>query len=146
MGIVLRSCWQWLVCVRVTFKSSAASATTGTRHRWTLKANESVSKAGCPVLAASLLILTLAACATPTTGTDASKVASAIGHVKPSKQDTCETQKQVAAQSSRIDKNTIVKNKEVVYKADCATEGLSMPIRDDSAGNYGTGIAQIFRG
>jgi ABC-type Fe3+-hydroxamate transport system substrate-binding protein len=71
--------------------------------------------------AASLLILTLAACATPTTGTDASKVASAIGHVKPSKQDTCETQKQVAAQSSRID--TIVKNKEVVYKADCATKG-----------------------
>jgi len=37
--------------------------------------------------------------------------------VKPSKADTCETQKQVAEQSSRID--TIISGKEQVYKADC---------------------------
>jgi hypothetical protein len=45
------------------------------------------------------------------------KVAESIGHVAPSKADTCETQKALAAQSSRID--TIVSGKEVVYKADC---------------------------
>ncbi len=67
------------------------------------------------LLAASLLILTLPACAIPTTGlTDAKAVAETIGHVRPSKRDTCETQQQVAAQSSRID--SIVSNKEVVYK------------------------------
>lgn len=65
-------------------------------------------------LAASLLILPLAACETPTTGTDAKKVAEAIGHVRPSKRDTCETQAQIAAQSSRID--SIAANKEIVYK------------------------------
>lgn len=68
-------------------------------------------------LAASLLTLTLAACETPITGTDAKKVAAAIGHIEPSKRDTCETQKSIAAQSSKID--TIIKGKEVVYKADC---------------------------
>lgn len=68
-------------------------------------------------LAASLLILPLAGCETPTTGTDAAKVATAIGHVRPSKRDTCETQRQIAAQSSRID--SIIANKETVYKADC---------------------------
>lgn len=66
-------------------------------------------------LAASLLLV--AGCGTPITATDAVKVAESIGHVRPSKADTCETQKAVAAQSSRID--TIVQGKEVVYKADC---------------------------
>ena len=66
-------------------------------------------------LAASLLILPLAACETPTTGlTDAKRVAETIGHVRPSKHDTCDTQQQIAAQSSRID--SIATNKEVVYK------------------------------
>lgn len=68
------------------------------------------------LLAASLPLV--AGCATPTiVPTDAAKVASAIGHVAPSKSDTCETQKALAAQSSRID--TIIQGKEVVYKADC---------------------------
>jgi len=49
------------------------------------------------------------------------KVADAIGHIKPSRQDTCETQQQAAAQSSRID--TIKTGKEVVYKADCKQKG-----------------------
>lgn len=72
-------------------------------------------------LAASLLTLNLAACSTPTTGTDAAKVAATIGHVEPSKDDTCATQEQIAKQSSKID--TIIKGKEVVYKADCAKKG-----------------------
>ena len=72
-------------------------------------------------LAASLLTLNLAACAAHTTGTDAAKIASAIGHVEASKDDTCETQQQLAKQSSKID--TIIKGKEVVYKADCAKKG-----------------------
>lgn len=73
-------------------------------------------------LAASLLAaLVGAGCETPVTGTDAAKVATAIGHIEPSKRDTCETQKQVAAQSSKID--TIIKGKEVVYKANCKHEG-----------------------
>jgi len=66
-------------------------------------------------LAASLLLV--AGCGTPITATDAVKVAEGIGHVAPSKSDTCETQKAIAAQSSRID--TIVQGKEVVYKAEC---------------------------
>lgn len=66
-------------------------------------------------LVASLLILPLAACETHTTGlTDAKRVAETIGHVRPSKRDTCETQAQIAAQSSRID--SIAANKEIVYK------------------------------
>ncbi len=72
-------------------------------------------------LATSLLTLNLAACSTNTTATDAKKVATAIGHIEPSKQDTCDTQKQVAEQSSKID--TIIKGKEVVYKAECAKKG-----------------------
>lgn len=72
-------------------------------------------------LATSLLILSLAACGTPTTGSDSKKIAAAIGHVSPSKDDTCETQQQLAKQSSKID--TIIKGKEVVYKADCAKKG-----------------------
>ena len=74
-----------------------------------------------PTLALSLPALTLAACSTPVTGTDAKKVAAAIGHIEPSKNDTCDTQKQIAEQSSKID--TIIKGKEVVYKADCAKKG-----------------------
>lgn len=64
-------------------------------------------------LAASLALV--AGCSTHTTGTDAAKVASAIGHIKPSRADTCETQKQVAEQSSRLE--SIRQGKEVVYKA-----------------------------
>jgi hypothetical protein len=60
------------------------------------------------------LILPLAGCSTPITATSASSVAESIGHVEPSKTDTCETQKKLAAQSSRID--TIIQGKEVVYK------------------------------
>ncbi len=59
-----------------------------------------------------------AGCSTPTIGlTSASKTAETIGHIKPSPKDTCETQRQVAAQSSRID--SIVKGAETVYKAAC---------------------------
>lgn len=61
--------------------------------------------------------LLVAGCAPLITGTSAPRVAEAIGHVKPSKADTCETQRQIAAQSSRID--TIIKGRETVYKADC---------------------------
>lgn len=60
----------------------------------------------------------LPACATPTiVQTSAADTAKAIGHVEPSPKDTCETQRRVAAQSSRID--TTITGKEVVYKADC---------------------------
>lgn len=59
----------------------------------------------------------LPACATRITETEAAKTASAIGHVRPSKADTCDTQEQIAAQSSRID--TTITGKETVYKADC---------------------------
>lgn len=72
-------------------------------------------------LATSLLTLSLAACSTNTTGTDAKKIAEAIGHIEPSKKDTCDTQKQIAEQSSKID--TIRKGQEVVYKADCSKKG-----------------------
>jgi hypothetical protein len=51
-------------------------------------------------------------------GTDSKKVADAIGTIKPSRKDTCETLKQVAVQTSKIE--TIRQGKEVVYKApDC---------------------------
>ena len=69
------------------------------------------------MLPAASLCLALAACGTPIIATDAAKVAEGIGHVQPSRADTCETQKALAAQSSRID--TIIKGQEVVYKADC---------------------------
>jgi hypothetical protein len=64
--------------------------------------------------------MVLAGCSTLTTATDAKKVAEAIGHVKPSERDTCETQKNLAAQSSRID--TIINGKETVYKAKCGSK------------------------
>lgn len=44
-------------------------------------------------------------------------MATAIGHVRPSKNDTCETQVQLAAQSSRL--ATFMTGKETVYKAAC---------------------------
>ena len=71
------------------------------------------------MLAASLLIPMLGACASQPTVTEARKIAEAIGHVRPSRRDTCDTQQQIAAQSSRID--TIVTGKETVYKPDCST-------------------------
>lgn len=64
-------------------------------------------------LAASLAVV--AGCATSPTGTDARKVADAIGTIKPSRSDTCETLKQVAEQTSKIE--TIKQGREVVYKA-----------------------------
>lgn len=71
------------------------------------------------LIARALLLGSLplaAGCSTPTiVGTDAAKVAGSIGHIKPSKADTCQTQKQIAEQSSKID--TIIKGKETVYKA-----------------------------
>ena len=66
------------------------------------------------LLAASLSTLLLGACSTLTTVTSAASTAESIGHVEPSKADTCETQRKLAAQSSRID--TIINGKEVVYK------------------------------
>lgn len=72
-------------------------------------------------LLAVLSTLMLGACSILTTApTDpplsGAAVASAIGHVRPSKADTCETQVQIAAQSSRI--ATFQAGKETVYKAD----------------------------
>lgn len=53
--------------------------------------------------------------------TDGKSVAEQIGHIQPSSGDTCKTQQAIAAQSSRID--SIVQNKEVVYKPDpCKTD------------------------
>lgn len=69
-------------------------------------------------LALSLLTLLLPACASPTIGlTSAADTAKSIGHVRPSKADTCDTQEQIAAQSSRID--TLIEGTEKVYKSDC---------------------------
>lgn len=62
-------------------------------------------------------LLLVAACSSQPTATDAKKLATAIGHIRPSQLDTCDTQKQIAAQSSKID--TIKKGKETVYKAKC---------------------------
>lgn len=76
------------------------------------------------LLLASLSILPLQACAILTTArtdgsVEAAHIANRIGHVKPSSRDTCETQADLAAQSSRID--SIATGKEVVYKpAPCA--------------------------
>jgi hypothetical protein len=64
--------------------------------------------------------------------TDGKSVAEQIGHVPPSPRDTCETQKALAAQSSRID--SIIQNKEVVYKAKpCEPKGA--PAKVASAGH-----------
>lgn len=78
------------------------------------------------LLLASLSILPLGACSTLGTVTSAASTAESIGHVNPSRNDTCETQKQLAAQSSRID--TIISGKEVVYKpAPCKQVPASQP-------------------
>jgi hypothetical protein len=69
-------------------------------------------------IARTLLVLSLplvAGCTGYPTGTDSKKVADAIGTIKPSRKDTCETLKQVAEQTSKIE--TIKQGKEVVYKA-----------------------------
>lgn len=66
------------------------------------------------------LSLVAAGCSTPTTVTEAASTARAIGHIKPSPADTCETQRQVAAQSSRID--TIIAGQEKVYQAKLCPE------------------------
>ena len=69
-----------------------------------------------------LSILPLAGCSTPDTApTSAAAIAQSIGHIRPSRRDTCETQQQVAAQSSKLD--TITSGKETVYKADCSVGG-----------------------
>jgi hypothetical protein len=70
----------------------------------------------------SLSTLLLAGCSILSTGTEtpplsAAAVATAIGHVRPSKADTCETRVQVAEQSSKI--ATLQTGKETVYKAGC---------------------------
>lgn len=59
--------------------------------------------------------LMVAGCESLPTATNAAKVADAIGTITPSRSDTCETRRQIAAQSSRID--TIREGKTVVYKA-----------------------------
>ena len=60
-------------------------------------------------LAVSLPLVT--ACSS-ITATDSKKVADAIGTIEPSRKDTCETLRQVAQQTSRIE--TIRQGKEVV--------------------------------
>lgn len=67
----------------------------------------------------------MAGCATPITATSAAAVAEKIGHVEPSKADTCETQRKLAAQSSRID--TIIKGKETVYKTAPCNQAPASP-------------------
>jgi len=58
--------------------------------------------------------------------TSAAAVATSIGHVAPSRRDTCETQRKLAAQSSRID--TIIIGKETVYKpAPCRDQTPATP-------------------
>lgn len=57
----------------------------------------------------------VAGCASYPSGINAKKVADAIGTITPSRKDTCETQRQIAEQSSRIE--TIRQGQEVVYKA-----------------------------
>lgn len=63
----------------------------------------------------ALSLALVAGCANSPSGINAKKVADAIGTITPSRRDTCETQRQIAEQSSRID--TIRQGKEVVYKA-----------------------------
>jgi hypothetical protein len=70
------------------------------------------------VLLASLPILTLQGCATPTFVLTSLGAADAFRPIKASKRDTCATQRQIAAHNSVYD--TIRSGKEVVYKAHCA--------------------------
>jgi hypothetical protein len=62
------------------------------------------------VLAASLPLV--AGCSS-ISATDSTKVAEAIGTIQPSRKDTCETLRQIAQQTSRIE--TIKQGKEVVF-------------------------------
>lgn len=72
------------------------------------------------------LAATLSGCAQINTMTNAASVAESIGHVEPSRKDTCETQRKLAAQSSRID--TIIIGKETVYKpAPCRDQTPATP-------------------
>ncbi len=72
------------------------------------------------VLATSLVLV--GGCSSFPTATDAKKVADAIGTIKPSKADTCETVRQIAEQASRVE--TIKQGKEVTYKpGQCETKG-----------------------
>lgn len=69
------------------------------------------------LLLVAVSILLCQGCSTLTTGPteiSGAAVATAIGHIKPSKRDTCETQVQIAAQSSKI--ATFQAGKEVTYK------------------------------
>ena len=74
-----------------------------------------------------MLVLSLplvAGCETYPSGTNSKKVADAIGTITPSRKDTCETLKQVAVQTSKIE--TIRQGKEVVYKTpDCDPKSTS---------------------
>lgn len=79
-------------------------------------------RAGRLLLLPSLLILPLAGCSILTTektepALSAAAVATAIGHIRPSARDTCETQVQVAEQSTKI--ATLQTGKETVYKPAC---------------------------
>lgn len=65
-------------------------------------------------------------CSSITTNIDSTKVAAVIGHIEPSKKDTCATQVQIAAQSSRID--TIIKGTETIYKAPCLVDKKPEPV------------------
>lgn len=70
------------------------------------------------------LLAALAGCQTPTTATEvpasAAVVAETIGHIRPSRRDTCETRRQIAEQSSRIE--TIRTGKIVEYREACKPE------------------------
>jgi hypothetical protein len=71
---------------------------------------------------ALLLSLPLAAGCSSPSGTNSAKVADAIGTIKPSRNDTCGTLKQIAEQTSKIE--TIKQGREVVYKApSCEAKG-----------------------
>lgn len=69
----------------------------------------------------------------------AAAVATAIGHVRPSVRDTCETQIQLAEQSSKI--ATFATGKETVYKAACTPEKKADPKTDPKPGPVKTSRA-----
>jgi hypothetical protein len=70
----------------------------------------------------ALSLALVAGCANSPSGINAKKVADAIGTIQPSRKDTCETQRQVAEQTSKIE--TIRQGKEVVYASPkCEAKG-----------------------
>ncbi len=71
-------------------------------------------------LAASLSLV-LGACSSNLGMIEAASVADTIGEIEPSRNDTCGTLKQIAAQSSRI--RTIKEGREVVVKAPACQTG-----------------------